>query len=240
MKTSPIATPRPALECLAACRWFDELPAPGRDALVAGAHWRSYDGGEHVYRQGSTPDGVYGVWRGGIKILVSDDEGREAVIDVVSAGQWFGSLALLSGAPHFADSLALERSELLFVPRTLLLDVAGQWPVIFRLLATDASRAAVASMWMAAQVMLAGPEMRLAQRLKVALQWGHADNDAEWVALRNRVSHELLAGMLGLSRPRLTLAVQALTRAGVMTTERGWIRVNRIRLDAYLKGDAPR
>lgn len=238
MKTSPISNPQQALDCLARCHWFDDLPEAGRAELVGGAHWRSVDSGEHVYRVSGMPDGVYGVCSGSVKILVGDDEGREAVIDVVAAGQWFGSLALLSGDPHFADSVALAPSELLFVPRPLLLGLAERWPVVYRNLATSGSRAAAAAMWMAAQYMLANPEMRLAQRLSVALQWGHTRNDEEWVTLRNRVSHELLAGMLGLSRPRLTLAVQALTRAGVMAAERGWIRVNRVRLKAYLKGAA--
>lgn len=101
--------------------------------------------------------------------------------------------------------MALERSELLFVSQPLLLGLAGQWPQVCRNLAMSASRAATASMWMAVQSMLASPEMRLAQRLSVALQWAHTTNDGKWVTLRKRVSHELLARMPGLSRPRHTM-----------------------------------
>ena len=44
--------------------------------------------------------------------------------------------------------------------------------------------------------------------------------------------------LLGTGTSLTQAAMRELTRAGVMAAERGWIRVNRVRLKAYLKGAA--
>jgi len=233
MKTAQATASQDALDCLAACCWFKGLSDAALAGLGALAQWRTYQTGEHLYRLGDMPDGVFGVREGSFKIVTGSRDGRDAVTTVIAAGGWFGEIFLFAGQPYFADCLALQRGRVLFLARSDLLALCEQWPVVYRNLLTDVCTKARYTSWMSVQYKLASPELRLAHRLSLALQVSPQSSPGEWIELRERLSHELIAQMLGLSRPRVSQAMQALVRAGVLTADRGRVRVHGARLKAF-------
>jgi len=224
---------RDAHEFLSTCPWLADTPPDAVQGLAAHASWRDYRAGDAVYRCGNRPAGVFGVAAGQFKIVVASAHGRDAVSTVVPAGEWFGEAFLLADIPYFADCLALDKGRALFLPRAALADFCAQWPVVYRRLNEVICRKSLLIVRMAVQYKVGDPEMRLAHRLVMAMEETPRDAGAEWVTLRERLSHELLAQMLGLSRPRVTLAVQALTEAGVLIARRGLVQVHAARLQRY-------
>ena len=222
-------------EFLSTCPWFAEAPDEALALLAGQAQWREFEPGEHVYRSGEMPDAVFGVQSGLCKVVIGLDDGRDAVSTVVPAGEWFGEVFLLARRDYFADCIAMESSRLLCLPDAALSEARRRWVSIDHRLVEFISRKSLHMIWMAVQYKVADPEARLANRLNVALNWTpHAAGD-EWVTLRERLSHELLAQMLGLSRPRVTLAIRALTAAGVLIARRGRIEVHVAKMASYLR-----
>jgi len=71
------------------------------ELLTEGVQVRSYGGGEELFREGDAADGVYLLRRGSVTISRTLG-GREVVLSYLSAGNYFGEMALLSDAPRMA------------------------------------------------------------------------------------------------------------------------------------------
>ncbi len=71
---------------------------------------------EVIFEAGKTVRHVYFVNSGKVKIFKTNDDGRELIIDVATAGQFFGFLDLVNGSPHTDSAAALDAAELTLVP----------------------------------------------------------------------------------------------------------------------------
>jgi len=71
-----------------------------------------------IYREGDSPDGLYVVVSGSIRIMRGKDE-----IDRIMPNGAFGVWALFDNEPRLTTSLAMEESQLLFVSRERFFDI---------------------------------------------------------------------------------------------------------------------
>lgn len=222
-----------ALAFLTTSPWFEEVPSAALEALSRQTKWRACQSGERVYRAREMPQGLFGLMEGSVKIGTGNADGQDAVTTVIAAGTWFGDVFYGGQCPYFMDCTALQPSRLLFIPHAALEMLGAEFPVLYRNLLAEVSKKALHSFWMAAQYKLSSPEMLVARRLEVALRTSPSTPHGEWVELHERLSHELIAQMLGLSRPRVSQAMKALADDGVLCAQRGRIRIHAQRLTAY-------
>jgi len=82
--------------------------------------------------EGDPADGLYVVVSGRIKVLLSDNDGKEVVLTVESAGACFGEIALLDEEPRSASVAALENTELLIIYRDQFMDLLDNHPEFVR------------------------------------------------------------------------------------------------------------
>lgn len=102
-------TPQPALktfECLDEARMRDMAP----NGAV-----RSYPKNAVVITEGDLTDSLYVVLAGRVKIFMSDEDGKEIVLNVVREGDYFGEI-VLDGGPRSASVATLEPCRLFVVP----------------------------------------------------------------------------------------------------------------------------
>jgi CRP/FNR family transcriptional regulator, cyclic AMP receptor protein len=69
-----------------------------------------------VVSEGDLTDSLYVVISGRVKAFVSDESGREAVVNTIGAGDYFGEL-VLDGGPRAASIMTLEPSRLYIIPQ---------------------------------------------------------------------------------------------------------------------------
>lgn len=81
---------------------------------------RSAGRGEHVVRAGEPADTLFILISGSAKVINSDDEGREVILAVLKAGEFFGEMGLIDGSPRSASVVAQESCELLVMGRAEL------------------------------------------------------------------------------------------------------------------------
>ena len=84
--------------------------------------------GSVIVTEGDPADGLYVVVSGRIKVLLSDNEGKEVVLTVESGGACFGEIALLDEEPRSASVAALENTELLIIYRDQFMDLLDNHP----------------------------------------------------------------------------------------------------------------
>ena len=83
------------------------------NSLVA----RRFRRGEVIFHQGDPGNALFIVESGVVKISLPSEAGEEAILATLQAGEFFGELALLDGAPRSATAVAMEPSRMLVLAR---------------------------------------------------------------------------------------------------------------------------
>lgn len=92
------------------------------------AVWRYYEPGEMILNIDDASCDVWFVVEGAVRIQVRTPAGRELILSDVQAGEVFGEIAAIDGAPRTAGATALFRSLLCMVPATAFINAACSTP----------------------------------------------------------------------------------------------------------------
>ncbi len=105
------------LECLQKVKLFADLTDEQRERIVAACRRRTYRGKVQLFYEGEPGGQLYIVLRGGVKIYSADGvNGPETTLALLSAGDFFGEMALLIGGARTASAVTLvEETELLLL-----------------------------------------------------------------------------------------------------------------------------
>jgi len=71
-----------------------------------------------VIAAGDPADALYVVISGRLKVIMSDNEGREVILAILNQGDFFGEMGLIDQAPRSATVVTIEPCELLTITRT--------------------------------------------------------------------------------------------------------------------------
>ena len=206
--------------------WFAGMPVADRRAVIAASERLRLAAGGMLFRQGdAVPAGqgaFYGVVGGGIKASSLREDGKEAILVVLEAGNWFGEISLIDGQPRTHDATAVVDSELLVLPRPAF-DRLMQRPAFARAVCRMLAARVRSLYGMVEDATLRSTRARVARRL-LLLARGDATQARETRPVVP-VSQEALAMMLGVSRQTLSKELQALAQAGAVTLGYGRIAI---------------
>jgi CRP-like cAMP-binding protein len=211
--------------------WLRSMPGTEAQALLDASTPVKLGSGQFVYRQGdagSGPSGgFFGVVTGLIKLSILHPDGNEAILTIIEPGTWFGEGSLLDRRPRAHTAVALEASQLqrvsaesfdilmqrnAFAQATARL-VAGQLRMAYCLMADSG---------------LQSTRERIGRRLAML---AHGDVTQSESARRIvSTSQDVLAMMLGISRPTLNKELQVLAKQGAITLRYGRIQINDLQL----------
>lgn len=107
---------------------FSDLTREAFVALARAMVLQRVNEGEAVIREGDDGTSFYVVATGRLAVSKRDDRGEAVVLARLGEGDFFGEMALLSGAPRAATVIAEERAELLEFRADVLLGMAGKHP----------------------------------------------------------------------------------------------------------------
>jgi CRP-like cAMP-binding protein len=116
------------VEALPRVPLFSDL---GQEAFVALAHGlslRRFDDGQPIVEEGETGTAFYVVATGRVAVSRRDEAGEPVVLAHLGEGEFFGEMALLSGAPRAATVAAEGPVEVLELPADVLQALAGRHP----------------------------------------------------------------------------------------------------------------
>lgn len=206
--------------------WFAALPLVDRRAVLGASERLRLASGEMLFRQGdAVPAGTgafFGVVSGGIKASSLREDGKEAILAVLEAGNWFGEVSLIDQQPRTHDATAVSESEVLALPRSAF-DAMMKRPA-FALAVCRMLAGRVRSLYgMVEDATLRSTRARVARRL-LLLARGDATQAREPRPVVP-VSQEALAMMLGVSRQTLSKELQALAQAGAVVLGYGRIEI---------------
>jgi DNA-binding response OmpR family regulator len=85
--------------------------------FTEGRNTNIYKKKQVVYSEGNHPNRLYYIISGKVKSYKTNDEGKELVIDLYTAGDFFGYVAMLEGTGYRDTTEALETTEIAVIPK---------------------------------------------------------------------------------------------------------------------------
>jgi len=209
-----------AKDALRACGLFTQADEATIDALAAALRIRRFRKAETIFHQGDPGDALFIVASGSVKVVLPSDEGAEpAIVAILGAGEFFGELAILDGAPHSATIVAIEPTETLVLHRDEFLRLIDSQ--------VELRRALLASLAVEIRRLTGHVEdlhfldlpARLASRILRLAATERAAADGE-IRIPWPYTQSDLAGMIGGSRQSVNRLLADLADEGLVRIER--------------------
>jgi CRP-like cAMP-binding protein len=87
-----------------------------------------FKAGQNLFYAGNPASGVFCILSGTVKLEVQDDEGKTQIAQVYSKGGMIGYHALFSNDQYMSSAIAVEQTELCFIPKTTILELVKNNP----------------------------------------------------------------------------------------------------------------
>ena len=156
---------------------------------------------EVVYRQSAVADAVFYIRTGKIKIVVASKEGKEAVVGVMGAGDFFGEGCLIGQTLRLATAKAMVDSQVVRVSKAEMLRVIHAEPSFAELFMTHLLTRNSRVEEDLVDQLFNSSEKRLARTLLLLANIG---KDGGPQPITTPISQETLAEIIGTTRSRVS------------------------------------
>ena len=96
---------------------FSGLPDEQLRALTTMVMRRSVPRNSTIMAAGDATDSLYIVLSGRLKVMMSDEDGKEVILSILGPGEFFGEMGLIDDSPRSASVIAIEPCELLAIAK---------------------------------------------------------------------------------------------------------------------------
>ena len=194
-------------------------------------HRAEYGARDKIFVQGDPADSVMYIEHGAVRLSVLSHTGKEAVIAVLEAGNFFGEGCLVGQANRMATASALDRSSLIIVAKLEMSRQLHAQPAFAdRFLSHMLTRNIRIEEDLIDQLFNSS-EKRLARTLLLLARYG--ESGAVHRAMP-KVSQETLAEMVGTTRSRVNFFMNKFRKLGFIEYN-GSIKINNSLLSVVLR-----
>ncbi len=183
---------------------------------------RSFPKNTVIINEGDRGESMFVILSGKVKVYVSDDDGREMILDIYGAGDYVGEMSL-DGRPRSASVMTLEQTTCSVVTRDALKDAVASSPdFAMKLIDTLIERARIATDNVK-NLALMDVYGRVA-RLLLSLAKEQPDGK---LVVPERMTQQDIADRVGASRDMISRIFKDLTIGGYVTVVDRVITINR-------------
>lgn len=211
---------------------FAELDERELASIAAVAKTRRYAKDDAVFHADEIGDVFYLIREGQVKVTMTSPEGKEIILSILAAGDFFGEMALFDNEPRSATVIAIEPLEVVSIWRTDFLHILSEnFSITQKVLGELSKRLRNASNRIES---LATMDVygRLARFfLDLARQSGKV-LDNEYVAVI-RPTHQAIANMIGTSRETVSRLIHDLMKQNLLLSEGKTIYLRKSALDQF-------
>lgn len=193
---------------------FSQLREGDLERIARAAHERTYAKNSIIAFADQAGDALYVVLSGQVKLVLTAEDGREVILSTRNKGDFFGDLSLIDDEPLDANAVAMEDSTLLVLRRDDFQRCLEEIPQMgIGLLRALCKRLRQADTKIGSLVLLDVPGRVAALLIELADQ-----NDG--VTIAQRVTHHLIAQMVGASRETVSRTMSDLVGQGLIEVTR--------------------
>jgi CRP/FNR family transcriptional regulator len=205
---------------------FSRLADDDRRRLADLTRLHLYRRGDTVFSEGDPPEHFCTVVYGRVKVFKTTPSGKDVILEIFGAGDPLGAVAAYDGFPFPASAVAIEDSQVLFVPRQAFFDLLEQHPTMVRGLLSGLTHRLAELASRLAELSGGRVEPRFARLfLKLAHEQGRAERGGVFIPVA--LSRQELADMTGTT---IETSIRIMSRWGkqriVATEKEGFLVLN--------------
>ena len=195
----------------------------------------NYGKGDVVFTQSEPADAVFYVQRGKIKIAVTSDQGKEAVVALLGTGDFFGEGCLIGQPLRLAAATAMTDCRIMRVAKPTMVRALHAEPLLAeKFMAHLLTRNSRVEEDLVDQLFNSS-EKRLARILLLLANFG---KDGAPEPITTKISQETLAEMVGTTRPRVSFFMNKFRKLGFIEYN-GDIEIHPALLSVVLNDSSP-
>ena len=171
----------------------------------------TYQRGQSVFRQGDVADAVFYIQYGKVQVTVISEQGKEGVIGMLDAGEFFGEGCLAGQPLHMASASATAESAIVRIEKDAMIRALRDEPAFSQLfMAYLLSRNVQIEADLVDQLFNSS-EKRLA---RVLLLLAHFGKDGKMETVIPKINQEILAARVGTTRSRINYFLNKFRKLG--------------------------
>jgi CRP-like cAMP-binding protein len=109
---------------------FNELSDQELEKIAGLGVRKKYKKGSIILLEEETGAALFVIITGKVKIVRMDDDGREVILSILGASDFFGEMAILDGLTRSASVVATSKSELFMIHRRDFLKLLNDYPLV--------------------------------------------------------------------------------------------------------------
>jgi CRP-like cAMP-binding protein len=183
-----------------------------------------------IYGQGDPSKGVKYIQEGGVKLSVVNAAGKEGVVAILGPGDFFGEGCLAGQLVCMATAVAIEPTSILFIEKKEMMRVLHEEHALSDLFISHMLARNIRIEEDLIDQLFNSSEKRLARALLLLARYGKEDQPH---GLLPSVSQEMLAEMIGTTRPRVNFFMNKFRKLGFIKYN-GGLHINSSLLSVVL------
>jgi len=200
---------------------FDGLNETDLAVLEQHCTTRQYPANTILINEGDETDSMYVILAGEAKVFMSDDSGKEVTLNILADGDYFGELALLDDMPRSASVMTMQPSKLLVISKTEFRRCLGDHPEIATNIIRCLSQRVRSLTHSVKSLALMDVYGRVARTLLELAK----ENEEGKLVVRQKLTHQDIASMVGASREMVSRIMKDLSTGGYISVKNRQITI---------------
>ena len=169
-------------------------------SIGPGRSTHTYKPKKIVFQQGDPADAVFHIQSGKVELKVVSEHGKEAVVAILGAGDFFGEGCLAGQPLHMASAIALAESTIIRIEKAAMIRVLHDEPTFCEMFTAFLLLRNIQFEEDLVDQLFNSSERRLARVLLLLANFG---KDGKLEPVIPRISQDILAARVGTTRSRI-------------------------------------
>ena len=181
--------------------------------VAAGRRRLKFKAKEYVFRQGDVADAVFYIEKGKIQITVISGQGREGVIGMLAAGEFFGEACLAGQPVHLSAAATTSAATLIRIEKATMVNLLHDQPELSEMFTAFLLSRNIQVQADLIDQLFNSSERRLARVLLLLANFG---KDGKLEKVIPHISQETLAARVGTTRARINFFMNKFRKLGLI------------------------
>jgi CRP/FNR family cyclic AMP-dependent transcriptional regulator len=200
---------------------FSGLEPAVLQGIASLAVTKSYPKNAIIINEGDETNTLYMIISGKVKAYLSNEDGKEVILNMMGPGEHFGELALLDPAPRSASIMTMQASKFSILSKDDFDQCLEQHPEMSKSIIAELTRAVRRLTDNVRSLALMDVYGRIAHTL---LEMAVEENGVK--IIKEKLTHQDIARLVGSSREMVSRIMKDLVNGGYITTKDKQIIIN--------------
>ena len=172
-----------------------------------------YRKNETIFRQGDPAEAVFYIQKGQVKITVVSEQGKEAIVSILSPDEFCGEGCLTGQPVRLATATAMTECEIMRLEKATMIRVLHDEPAFSEMFVAPLLARTIRVEEDLVDQLFNSSEKRLARALLLLANFGKEGRPEPIIA---KISQETLAEMIGTTRARVSFFMNKFRKLGLI------------------------